>query len=916
MAKNQLKFGVTLTGDATQVEKTISQLQAKLSQLKKEFDNSKIDSKEFQRLAGEMRELQLEIQKAQTSANASGRSMMDLAANLAVVSGSVAAVVSHYAALINASRELENSKRKLVAAAKLQGTSFEFLAKTSLQTQNAYQLNTQQANEFTIAVSKLAAKAGDVGKTGQAIKSLLDLAAAQGLNAEQALVAMNQALLGIDEGTDKLFQKNPMDLYKEYGKQIGVSAEKMTDAQKAQAILSALITQGSKVAGEYGNMMNTTAGQQQVFNNKLQEFNAKIGKEADVAFGNVLKVLAPLLDMINQLPSSLTATVAAFAVFAGAARAALAGLAMFNAAIAASPIGSIALAVGGLAALFQFLSSQTDKASESSKNLESQLNSAKKQLKQFGDVSKQVSADIQKESDKNKKSYENWIEEVVKLEREIKKLKGTDLDKEIAQAELTSVNQQLSANDKRLRKFRNNKQYRDQIVSLRKATGQSDLTDIDVENVLLSEGNDLKKRREVLTQFLTKLDEKKRLELAKKTSDGDGESIDGEITRQKQSALELEKKILELQPNQVAQRERIKQIEREILDVKLKQARLDAIKGKSESEISQLNPTLDRIEQYQRDLLTYQQLVDDLNAKTGNEKDDEFNAQFQRDQGQRRLENARLAREKAVRASERGVEMGSRLGGSVAEVINSMLEFNSEAARIERERKEESIRIERERLDEIKAMNEEEYADSLSRIQSALNDNQISQAEANQRFIEAEKKRSKEAEEIKRKEIELDREQQRLRAQNHAASTAVIIANASLQFAAEYVLAYLKNTGDFIGSLVIATGITAISAILSSQLQGMIQQPSFASGAMFDKPTKLPFGAVVGDGQRAGSPVDMEVILNAVQLAEFGRAYSNRNKGKMLNVNIPVSVNVETKASQYDVVLAYEQSFKSVVEMR
>ncbi len=915
MAKNKFKFEVTIGGHAAPVERTIAQLQNKLSQLKSEFENTEINSKRFLQLAGEIRTLESELQNARSTAKSSQQNMMDLASSLAVVGGSVASVVSHYASLINASRELENSKRKLVAASKLQGTSFEFLAKTSIEIQNAYQLNTQSANEFTIAVSKLASKAGDVGKTKQAIKSLLDLGAAQGLNAEQALVAINQALLGIDEGTDKLFQKNPMDLYKEYSKQIGVSAEKMSDAQKAQAILSALISQGSKVAGEYGSMMNTTAGRQQVFNNKLQEFSAKIGKEADSAFGNVLKALTPVLDSMNQLPSSLTATVVAFTAFSVATRAALTGLAMFNATIAASPIGTIAVAVGGLAALFQFLSSQTDKASESNRKLESQLNRAKKQLKEFGDVSKQVAADIQKESEKNKKSYEDWIEEVVKLEREIKKLKGIDVDKEIAQAELESVNQQISANEKRLSKFRNNKLYREKIVSIRKTTGQSEITDIDVENELATEANDLKKRREVLTRVLTKIDEKKRLESVKKSGRGGDESIEDEIARQKQRTLESEKKILELQPNQIAQRERIKQIEREILEIKLEQVRLDAMKGKSESEIARIKPLLDANEQYQRDLLTYQQQLDDLNVNTGNEKDDEFNARFQMEQAQRRLANSRLAREKALRDSERGVEIGSRIGGSAGEVINMMLEFNSEAARIERERKEESIRIERERLNEIKAMNEQEYSERLSRIQRALNEGQITQAEANQRFLDAEKKRSKEVEEIKRKEIDLDREQQRLRAQHHAAATAVIIANTALQFAAEYVLQYLRQTGDVFGSLVIAAGITAISGVVSSQLQGMIQQPSFASGAMFDKPTSLPFGAVVGDGRKAGSPVDMEVILNAVQLAEFGRVYMARNRmGKMVNVTIPVTVNVQTKASQYDVVLAYEESFKSVVQ--
>mgnify|MGYP005836800487 CR=1 FL=1 len=209
----------------------------------------------------------------------------------------------------------------------------------------------------------------------------------------------------------------------------------------------------------------------------------------------------------------------------------------------------------------------------------------------------------------------------------------------------------------------------------------------------------------------------------------------------------------------------------------------------------------------------------------------------------------------------------------------------------------------------------QEYSNALSSIQNALNNNQISQAEANERFLKAEKKRSKESEDIKRKEIELDKEQQRLRAQNSASSTAAIIANTAIQFAAEYVLVYLKSTGDPFSSLIVAPGISAITGVLLSQLQGMIQQPSFATGAIFNEPTLLPFGARVGDGKKSGSPVDMEALLNTVQLAEFGRRYSEKNSKNTINLSIPVSVNAQTQASQYDIVLAYEDSFKSVVEV-
>jgi uncharacterized protein YukE len=57
MEKAKFKFGVSFTGDTTQVDKTVAQLQARLEQLKKQFERSAIDSREFQKLASEMRGL-------------------------------------------------------------------------------------------------------------------------------------------------------------------------------------------------------------------------------------------------------------------------------------------------------------------------------------------------------------------------------------------------------------------------------------------------------------------------------------------------------------------------------------------------------------------------------------------------------------------------------------------------------------------------------------------------------------------------------------------------------------------------------------------------------------------------------------------------------------------------------------------
>jgi len=94
----------------------------------------------------------------------------------------------------------------------------------------------------------------------------------------------------------------------------------------------------------------------------------------------------------------------------------------------------------------------------------------------------------------------------------------------------------------------------------------------------------------------------------------------------------------------------------------------------------------------------------------------------------------------------------------------------------------------------------------------------------------------------------------------------------------------------------------ALIAAMTALVVGLIKPPSFASGRMFDSRTSLPPGTVVGDGRDAGAPVDMEALLNAAQLAEFGTRFSEqqrqREQVQQLNATIVIQNDVELKNNQ------------------
>lgn len=232
-----------------------------------------------------------------------------------ILSSSLRTIFSTIKSSNDAYQEYLSSNRQLSAAAILTGANLTNLNKISEQTKNKFSLTSGQANLFTIELTKLGQKAGDVSKVQESINALMNLGAGQGLTAEQSLYAIKQAILGIDEGTDKLFQKNPSVIYDDYAKSIGTTAGKLTDQQKAQALLNAVLVSGNKLTGSYSDYLNSAAGKQQELNNKILDAKIKFGEQLQPVLLNVLNVVNDLLNSFAGLSSGMQT----FVIIAGTA---------------------------------------------------------------------------------------------------------------------------------------------------------------------------------------------------------------------------------------------------------------------------------------------------------------------------------------------------------------------------------------------------------------------------------------------------------------------------------------------------------------------------------------------------------------------------------------------------------------------
>lgn len=174
--------------------------------------------------------------------------------------------------------KFESATAQLSATARFTGVSLGFLERQADQVQKRFRLGAEEANSLVSEIIRLTSRAGAIEQTGQVIAAFLDLGASRRLTTEQTLQAVRQAILGIDEGTDKLFGANPSVLYAEFAAQIGKSAAALTDQEKAQALVNAALQYGSRVQGEYANWLETAQGRQAQATRALREFAVVVGQ--------------------------------------------------------------------------------------------------------------------------------------------------------------------------------------------------------------------------------------------------------------------------------------------------------------------------------------------------------------------------------------------------------------------------------------------------------------------------------------------------------------------------------------------------------------------------------------------------------------------------------------------------------------
>jgi hypothetical protein len=205
------------------------------------------------------------------------KSFVDLKAAWDVVAGAARALYGVAQDSLVAFDAYEASIRKLEGTAKITGTPLGELEALARSAKTQFGLSTVQANEFATSINNLSIKSGGAVDKQQLLASVLDLGAAKGMSAAEALVALQQSVLGLDEGTDKFFGVNPSQLWADFADQIGKSPGKMSDMEKSLALVYATLEAGGKTQGSFSEWLQGSQGQTALLTNRLDDAKVQLG---------------------------------------------------------------------------------------------------------------------------------------------------------------------------------------------------------------------------------------------------------------------------------------------------------------------------------------------------------------------------------------------------------------------------------------------------------------------------------------------------------------------------------------------------------------------------------------------------------------------------------------------------------------
>ena len=153
--------------------------------------------------------------------------------------------------------EAEKANFRLASAATEAGLAYGVLGQKSRQFANDAGLAETAAASVEARIAQLATFSGKPENIDKLNTAFLDLSAAKGISSNELDNLIGTILSGQDEGLNRLGIGDPSTLYAKYKVEIGAVSRELTQMEKVQAAVNAVLEKSATFAGANADKMNS-----------------------------------------------------------------------------------------------------------------------------------------------------------------------------------------------------------------------------------------------------------------------------------------------------------------------------------------------------------------------------------------------------------------------------------------------------------------------------------------------------------------------------------------------------------------------------------------------------------------------------------------------------------------------------------
>lgn len=268
------------------------------------------------RASAALKSLEADVNKFTGSVDKSGQSGLRLrdvfAGNLLAdfFQRGTSAAVAFSAQAIQAAAVASDANRTLEASATQAGMTYAEAARKAEEFGRRVGLSNTEAARTYADLIRLAQQAGRPQDSGLIAKKFSDLAAARGVSAKELSTISQQIITGQDEGLNKLGLPDPSKLYAEYADKLSAvsgaakrTADSLSQVEKANAAVSAVMEKSLLFDGAAETRMNSTAGRLDDLSAKYDNLTTALGS-AITANGIYNDLLTGTLALVGQFTTA------------------------------------------------------------------------------------------------------------------------------------------------------------------------------------------------------------------------------------------------------------------------------------------------------------------------------------------------------------------------------------------------------------------------------------------------------------------------------------------------------------------------------------------------------------------------------------------------------------------------------------